>query len=46
MAEKDEEQAALDEALAREAEHEKERAAAHKQGLIEKGTRDHHLDDG
>lgn len=39
-------EASLDSALEAEAEHDLERDAAHKQGLIEKETREHRLDEG
>jgi hypothetical protein len=41
-----EEEASLDSALEAAAEHDLERDAAHKQGLIEKETREHDLDEG
>lgn len=44
--EDDQAQAAVDEALERVAEHERERGAAHKQGEIQHETREHHLDEG
>ncbi len=43
--ERDEEQAAVDEALEREVHHERTRDAAAEQGEIQKETREHHLDD-
>lgn len=42
----EEAEASLDSALNAESEHSEERAAHHRQGLIEKGTREHHLDEG
>lgn len=40
------EQASIDSAEESEEQHDRERDAAHKQGLIEKETRQHGLDDG
>ena len=41
-----EEEASLDSALEAAAEHDLERDAAHKQGLIKRETREHGLDEG
>jgi PIN domain nuclease of toxin-antitoxin system len=44
--EAEQEEASLDTALEAAAEHDLERDASHKQGLIEKETREHGLDEG
>ncbi|MCB0916264.1 MAG: hypothetical protein H6525_10095 [Actinobacteria bacterium] len=42
----EEAEASLDSALTAESEHDAEREAHHRQGLIERDTREHHLDEG